>query len=125
MAMTPEARVKQMVKKVLDEFKYDWETLDILDKASRNGYLYSHWPVMNGMGQPTLDCVVCYYGQFIAIETKAPGKAPTPRQQLTMAQMESAGAAVLVISDKEGCEQLRAALNLIKWSHASPSKPEA
>ncbi len=111
---TPEGKVKAMVKNLLAEF----------DRADKDGFgrLYSHWPVMNGMGMPSLDCIVCYYGMYIAIETKAPGKAPTPRQSLTISQMIAAGGLVFVISDEEGCERLRSALNMIKWSHLGSQK---
>ena len=42
---------------------------------------YSHMPVQNGMGLPTLDFVCCYGGLYLAIEAKAPGKKPTQRQR--------------------------------------------
>jgi hypothetical protein len=117
MASTPEAKVKLAVRRILGEY----------DRADVSGYgrLYQHWPVMNGMGRPSLDCIVCYYGMYIAIETKAPGRSPTPRQELTIKQIHSAGGIVLVIDGPEGYESLRSALNLIKWSHAGTSQPKA
>lgn len=113
MAMTPEGKIKHALKKMFAEFE---------NEASNNAYhvgafLYSHWPVQNGMGQPTLDCIVCYCGRFIGIETKAPGKKPTPRQLLTISQMQAAGAVTVVIDSLLGIEQLRSMLNLLKWSH--------
>ena len=71
MAATPEKKVKDNVIKIL--------------KAHG---AYYHMPVVNGMGTPTLDFVGCHKGSFFSIETKAPGKVPTPRQLLTMRQME-------------------------------------
>jgi len=117
MASTPEAKVKLAVKRILAEY----------DVALKDGYgrLYQHWPVMNGMGMPSLDCIVCYYGMYIAIETKAPGKSPTPRQELTIKQIGAAGGIVLVIDGPEGYERLRGALNLIKWSHAGTPQSQA
>lgn len=125
MAVTPEGAVKRAVKKVLEEYATDFEVLDILDKATRGGYLYSFWPVQNGMGAPSLDCLVCYYGVFLAIETKAPGKKPTPRQTTTINQMESAGGVVLVIDSVEAVDKLRRALDMIKWSHAGNRQQQA
>jgi hypothetical protein len=79
---TPEGRIKEQVKRLLACYKPD---------------LYSHWPVMNGMGEPTLDCIGAVRGRMFAIETKAPGKKPTPRQELTILKMQQAGIVVFVI----------------------------
>jgi len=113
MARTPEGIVKDKVKKLLDVYREP--TMNSAGQVFRNG-LYAHWPVQNGMGMPTLDCIVCYYGHYIAIETKAPGKHPTPRQQTTIKQMEDAGAIIFVIDGDEGVERLQRALDMIKWS---------
>lgn len=78
--MTEEARVKLRVKEIL-----------------KNYACYQYWPVTNGMGAPTLDCIGCYKTKFFSIETKAPGKHPTPRQEVTMKAMRDAGAAVFVV----------------------------
>lgn len=80
--MTPEGRVKARVKKIITAY---------------SPHVYSHWPVMNGMGEPTLDCVGCVEGQFFAVETKTKGKRLTPRQVLTMKHMQDGGATVFVI----------------------------
>lgn len=77
---TPEGKVKEKVKRVL--------------KAHD---AYYHMPVQNGMGSPTLDFVGCHVGRYFAIETKAPGKKPTPRQELTIDQIRQAGGKVFVI----------------------------
>lgn len=84
--MTPEGRIKEKVKKIL--------------KASPQ--CYYHMPVQNGMGAPTLDFVGCSFGRYFAIETKAPGHKPTPRQEATIAAMRAAGAEVFVIDGNEG-----------------------
>ena len=78
--MTPEGRVKAKVKRVL----------------GKPG-IYHHMPVQNGMGKPSLDFIGCAYGNFFAIETKAPGKKPTERQEITIAEIRAAGGKVFVI----------------------------
>lgn len=61
---------------------------------------YQFWPVQTGYGAATLDCLGCHRGRFFAIETKAPGKHLTPRQELTMAIMNEAKGAVFVIGER-------------------------
>lgn len=107
MAVTPEGKVKKLVRKVLEEF---------------SPQLYSNWPVPSGYGTPSLDCLVCYHGVFIAIETKAPGKKLTPRQMSTLIEMGNAGAMTFIIENEEGCWQLRYHLHLIRAKHANDSK---
>jgi len=87
--MTPEGKVKAKVKALL--------------KAHG---AYQHWPVLNGMGAPTLDCIGCHKGLFFGIETKAGSKKPTPLQETTMQKMRGAGAVVLLINEVEGMEEL-------------------
>lgn len=85
MAQTPEGRIKDKVKKVL----------------LNTPKCYYHMPVQNGMGRPTLDFIGCCAGRFFGIETKAPGKKPTPRQLCTINLMEDAGAKVFVIDSED------------------------
>lgn len=80
--MTPEGEVKKAVKKVFERY------------GTR---VYTHWPVLNGMGKPTLDCTGCVNGWYFAVETKRPGERPTWRQGNTRKDMEAAGATVFVI----------------------------
>lgn len=82
MSKTPESKVKQKVKSLLDE-----------------AGAYHNWPVPGGYGIPMLDAVGCHRGAFFAIETKAPGQHMTPRQEFTKHQMELAGAIVFVIGE--------------------------
>lgn len=105
MAVTPEGKIKKLVQKVLDEFE---------DYTPTGAGLYRYWPVPSGFGASSLDCIVCYRGRFIGIETKAPGKKPTPRQGLTIIQMRSADAIVLVIDDEKGVHELRVVLQGLK-----------
>jgi len=88
--MGPEAKVKAAVKKVLKEVG-----------------AYQHWGVMNGMGAPTLDCIACYRGCYVGIETKAPGKVPTPRQDETIRKIAAAEGLVMVISSVEGAQNIK------------------
>lgn len=94
MAMTPEGRVKKAVK----------------DYLSHLGAWY-YMPVSNGMGRVGCpDIIACYQGQFIAIETKAPGKrkAVTPNQQREIDGITHANGLALVVDD---VEQLKEAMN--------------
>lgn len=91
MAATPEGRVKDRVKVLLKEHG-----------------AYFHMPVQNGMGSPTLDFVGCFRGWFFAIETKAGDKQPTARQELTAKEMREAGAAVFLVNDVSGLDELEA-----------------
>ena len=81
---TPEGRVKDKVKKVLAD-------------TGRFGYIYSHWPVPSGFGKQSLDCNGIIRGRAFAIETKAPGGKPTPRQALIADEVMRAGGKVFVI----------------------------
>lgn len=94
---TPEGRVKQQVKDLLK--RYD---------------AYQHWPVLNGMGAPTLDCIACVNGRFLAIECKAPGKEPTERQSKTMGAMSLANATVFVVSNSAQLYTLEVWLSQVK-----------
>ena len=82
--MTPEAKVKAAVKKVLGDYE-------------RWGYVWSNWPVPGGFVRPTLDCIAAIQGLAFAIETKAPGAKPTARQDLEIDCLREAGVAVFVI----------------------------
>lgn len=82
--MTPEGKVKAQVKKVLD----------------KHG-VYYHMPVQNGMGAPTLDFIGCSRGRYYAVETKAPGKKPTERQEVTMGKIRASGGVCFVVSNMD------------------------
>lgn len=91
---TPENKVKQKVRKLLDEYG-----------------AYRHSPVQNGMGAPSLDFVGCHFGRYYAIETKAGNKQPTPRQKLTIESIQAAGGKVFVINEETGTGELEEWLN--------------
>ncbi len=99
MSRTPEGIVKDAVKKILKKYGDDLDAL---------------WVVPSGMGSPTLDCIICYRGHHIEVETKAPGKLLTPRQILTAEKKERAGAKVFVIDGDIGCNRLDDYLNTLK-----------
>lgn len=84
--MTPEGRTKKAIKAILD---------------ARGSALKQFWPVQNGMGAATIDCHVCFLGTYLVIEAKAPGEKATPRQTLTLAEYDEAGAFTLVIDGTE------------------------
>jgi hypothetical protein len=65
-----------------------------------------------GYGSHTLDCLGCHKGSFFAIETKAPGKKPTVRQQQVIDDMRRKKGTVFVIDgSQEGYELLEKWLN--------------
>ena len=77
--MTPEAKIKAKVKKLL---------------AEHNAYYFM--PVQTGYGAQTLDFLVCAYGLFIGIETKVPGRKPTANQQRVVEAIQGAGGIAVV-----------------------------
>lgn len=94
MARTPEGRVKDAVKAWLKE----------------RGIWY-YMPVQNGMGVTGIpDFVCCWQGQFLAIETKAPGKRAnlSANQERQIQQIHQAGGAAVVVDD---VSQLEGVLN--------------
>lgn len=74
---TPERVEKDLVKQYLTAIK-----------------AYQHWPVMNGMGEATLDCIACIGGFYIGIEVKSHTGQYTARQRLTMRKIVAAGGGV-------------------------------
>ena len=113
MAATPEGKVKDMIRKVLKEF--DEERNVMYNNFDYHvGTLKQFWPVPSGYGASDIDCIVCYYGNYIAIEAKAPGKKPQPRQEETLAETIGAGGLTFVIDGPDGCNDLRASLQRIK-----------
>lgn len=97
-SLTPEGKVKNKVIKLLANYKP----------------MYRYMPVTNGMGARSLDFVCCYRGKFFAIETKAEGKALTPRQVQTRKEMEEAGGKVFEVIGDEGMIDLKEWLDFIE-----------
>lgn len=93
--MTPEGITKKRVKAILAEYDA----------------LYSHWPVLNGMGAPEIDCNVTFNGYALAVECKKPsGDQPTPRQRETLKKKWLAGACCLVVYSVDHFVLLRSVL---------------
>ena len=82
---TPEAAVKNKLRKLFREYSG----------------LFAYWPVPSGYGSTTLDVLGCYRGRFFIVETKAPLKKPTLRQQTLLNEAEQAMAKTFEISGTE------------------------
>lgn len=88
--MTPEAKVKAKVKKVLNEL----------------GAYYA-MPVTGGYGNSGVpDFLICKAGLFYAIECKANGNKPTALQLKHLEDVRKAGGVALVI-DESNVNQLK------------------
>ena len=102
---TPEHKVKEKVKRrLLSEFP--------------KRYLFM--PVQNGLGAPALDMYCCiptgdetWSAIFVAIETKAPGKRLTTRQEDTKQRIEEAGGFVYVVDGDDALENMMLSLRSI------------
>lgn len=92
---TPEGKIKTLVKR---RMAYEFPRA------------YRFAPVLNGMGAPGLDVYYCIGGLFVAIETKALGKRPTPRQQITIDAIRDADGLAYVVDDVVTCELMIAHL---------------
>jgi hypothetical protein len=92
---TPEAAVKAKVKEFLHSRKVQSLTHPIKWAA---GYFWM--PVGNQFGSPFLDFVICYRGNFIAVETKAPGGGLRARQTLVINMVREAGGFVIHGTDE-------------------------
>lgn len=86
--MTPEGKVKAAVKRELDRYPDH----------------YREMPVPSGYGLSGVDFTVCFYGLYLAIETKAPGKTPTNRQLKRLRDIEKAGGLALVVDSVDVAE---------------------
>jgi hypothetical protein len=100
--MTPEGKVKELVKKKL-------KTLT---------YCHGNWPVQNGMGTQMLDWVGIVGARYVAIETKAPGKRLTPKQEGTIDAVRSAGGLAFVVSTPEEIDTMMQRLHWIDTRYA-------
>lgn len=100
---TPEGRIKNKLNAGLREI-------------SR---CYKFMPVQMGMGAPTLDYLLCCNGVFVSIETKAPGKTLTPRQEQTAQAIRNANGVVLIV---DSMAEVDFALDTIRKICQSPSQ---
>lgn len=85
MALTPEAKVKTAVKKILD---------------SLNIYHFS--PFQAGMGRAGIpDIICCYEGRFLAIECKAGKGKTTALQDREINAIQEAGGTAWVVNEND------------------------
>lgn len=81
--MTPEAKVKKKVVRILKE-----------------AGAYYFYPVTGGFGRSGVpDVVACYKGRFIGIECKAGKNKPTPLQQKNLDDITKEGGLSYVINE--------------------------
>ena len=98
MAATPEKKVKLACTALLKKF---------------NAYYF--FPVTGGFGKSGVpDIIVCFMGQFLAIECKAGKNKPTALQEREMELIRTAGGSTLVINE-DNIDDLAA------WLHARSS----
>ena len=84
MASTPEAKVKEKIKKILKE----------------HGVYYA-MPMGTGYGNSGVpDFLVCLNGEFLAIEAKAGKGIPTALQEKNLRDIEKAGGRTLIVNEK-------------------------
>lgn len=97
MAMKPEAKVKQAIKRMLrEEFPQVW----------------TYWPVSNGMGAHGIpDLIMCAGGRFFGIEVKALGGKVTPLQADQLRRISESDGVSMTLIGMEGVERLRVMLN--------------
>lgn len=81
--MTPEAKVKTKVVKILKEYG-----------------VYYFYPVTGGFGRSGVpDIICCFDGYFLGIECKAGKNKPTPLQEAEMQKIRDANGSTLVINE--------------------------
>ena len=94
MASTPEALVKKRIRKILDD-----------------SGTYFAMPIGTGYGNSGVpDFLVCYQGDFIAIEAKAGKGKTTALQDAHLAKIRAAGGIALVINE-DNVNELKALFN--------------
>lgn len=95
MAMTPEAKVKARVRKILDEMG-----------------IYHFMPPANGFGRAGIpDIVGCYAGRFVAFECKAGRGKTTALQDRELENIRKAKGLAFVINE-DNVEQIK---ELLQW----------
>lgn len=83
MALTPEAKVKAKVVKLLRQYN-----------------VYYFFPPANGYGRSGIpDIVCCVNGKFVAIECKAGDNKPTELQNLEITKIRNAKGVAAVINE--------------------------
>lgn len=83
MASTPEAKVKEKIKKILKEHN-----------------VYFAMPMGTGYGNSGVpDFLCCVNGKFLAIEAKAGKGIPTALQEKNMRDIKAAGGLAMVVNE--------------------------
>ena len=102
MAMTPEGRVKNDIKKYLKTVEDCWFFMPIGGPYSAHGIP---------------DIIGCVGGEFFAIECKAPGKAgsTTANQERVIEEINASGGVVFVATD---AKQVREVFTNMGWDYA-------
>jgi hypothetical protein len=96
--LTPEGKVKKKLRAYLDPLKPE---------------VWYHMPVPTGYSDKgTPDFIICFYGTFLAIETKAGKNTPTPLQDRALKAIQAASGISMVINDKN-IEGLIACLEIL------------
>lgn len=101
MAMTPEGKVKNGIKKILKDYG-----------------IYYYMPMSNGMGRVGApDFICCYKGKFLGIEAKAPGKmnTVTANQIREAAAIVDAGGRSVVVDNPD---ELHALFAIMRFTDA-------
>jgi pantoate kinase len=97
MASTPEAKVKEKIKKILKE----------------HGVYYA-MPMGTGYGNSGVpDFLCCVGGNFFAIEAKAGKGIPTALQEKNMREIQAAGGIAAVVNEGN-LDWLKGAIKLLK-----------
>ena len=97
MAQTPEAKVKEKIKKILKEHD-----------------VYFAMPMGTGYGNSGVpDFLCCVNGRFLAIEAKAGKGVPTALQEKNMRDIKAAGGIATVVNE-ENLDWLRGAIKIFK-----------
>jgi len=101
--ITPEKKVKDKVKKILEEYG-----------------AYYFMPTTGGYGRSGVpDIVACLRGKFIGIECKANGNKPTALQEKNLHEIMGVGGFAVLI-DENGIPMLRSMLDQLKQSNHVP-----
>ncbi len=99
--MTPEAKVKAAVKRLLQQLKNDGEPI------------WWFWPPNNGLGKSGVpDLILCWHGRLVGIELKAPGRLAqvTPLQQAQLEGIQAAGGTALAADTVQAVQSLLASI---------------
>ena len=81
---TPEGTTKDDIKDVLKEYGDE---------------LYAFWPVQTGYGVRTIDCIICFRGQFIAVEAKRKGARARKFQERVLDKIREANGHAICIDN--------------------------